>query len=75
MKNTANEGRSKMSKNTTLLIQESREKSSDRSFKKLIEFDVLQIFLASDKQKDATHTKRQFCVYGTYYWEKMKKQR
>ena len=60
-----------MSKNTTRLIQGSQEKSSGRLFKKLMEFDVSQIFLASDKQKGAVHTKRQFCVYGTYHWEKM----
>ena len=39
--------------------------------KKLMEFDVMQISPASDKQKDPTHTKLQFCVYGTYRWEKM----
>lgn len=39
--------------------------------KKLMEFDVMQIFPAGDKQKDPAHTKLQFCVYGTYRWEKM----
>lgn len=38
--------------------------------KKLMEFEVTQIFSADDKQKDLAHTKRQFCVYGTYRWEK-----
>ena len=39
--------------------------------KKLMEFEMTQIFPAGDKQKDPVHTKRQFCVYGTYRWEKM----
>ncbi len=39
--------------------------------KKLMEFDVTQIFPVGDKQKDLAHTKLQFCVYGTYRWEKM----
>ena len=39
--------------------------------KKLMEFDVMQISPASDEQKDPTHTKLQFCVYGTYRWKKM----
>ena len=39
--------------------------------KKLMEFDVTQIFPAGDKQKDLMRTKLQFCVYGTYRWEKM----
>lgn len=39
--------------------------------KKLMEFDVTQIFPAGDKQKDPAHTKLHFFVYGTYRWEKM----
>ena len=39
--------------------------------KKLMEFEMTQIFPADGKQKDPVHTKRQFCVYGTYRWEKM----
>lgn len=39
--------------------------------KKLMEFDVMQIVPASDKQKDPVHTKLHFFVYGTYRWEKM----
>ena len=38
--------------------------------KKLMEFEMTQIFPAGDKQKDPAHIKRQFCVYGTYRWEK-----
>lgn len=39
--------------------------------KKLMEFEMTQIFPADGKQKDPVHTKRQFCVYGIYRWEKM----
>ncbi len=39
--------------------------------KKLMEFDVTQIVPTGDNQKDPAHTKLQFCVYGTYRWEKM----
>ena len=39
--------------------------------KKLMEFDVTQIIPTGDNQKDPAHTKLQFCVYGTYRWEKM----
>lgn len=39
--------------------------------KKLMEFDVAQIVPTGDNQKDPAHTKLQFCVYGTYRWEKM----
>lgn len=44
--------------------------TEDSLTKKLMNFDVTQIFPADDKQKDLAHTKRQFCVYGTYRWEK-----
>lgn len=39
--------------------------------KKLMEFDVTQIIPTGDNQKDPMRTKLQFCVYGTYRWEKM----
>ena len=45
--------------------------AEDDSIKKLMEFEMTQIFPADGKQKDPAHTKRQFCVYGTYRWEKM----
>lgn len=45
--------------------------AEDDSIKKLMEFEMTQIFPADGKQKDPVHTKRQFCVYGTYRWEKM----
>lgn len=39
--------------------------------KKLMEFDVTQIIPTGDNQKDPARTKLQFCVHGTYRWEKM----
>lgn len=45
--------------------------AEDGSIKKLMEFEMTRIFPADGKQKDPTHIKRQFCVYGTYRWEKM----
>lgn len=45
--------------------------AEDGSIKKLMEFDVVQIVPTGDNQKDPAHTKLQFCVYGTYRWEKM----
>lgn len=45
--------------------------AEDGSIKKLMEFEMTRIFPADGKQKDPAHTKRQFCVYGTYRWEKM----
>ena len=45
--------------------------AEDGSIKKLMEFEMTQILPADGKQKDPVHTKRQFCVYGAYRWEKM----
>lgn len=45
--------------------------AEDGSIKKLMEFEMTRIFPADGKQKDPMRTKLQFCVYGTYRWEKM----
>lgn len=47
------------------------DNAEDDLLKKLMEFEMTQIIPTGDNQKDSVHTKWQFCVYGTYRWEKM----